>query len=124
MCIIAILPLETQEFNMVKNKQSKNEIDVLHRYNEMHTKDYGKLCMKRLLHQNICKNMLGKFVWYNFEPKLHWNPFDFTIKVNSLRWGGWLPTLLIFVKKTLFHFFKSYVRLMWLSVLHIYFLMI
>ena len=42
LCIIAIfLPLETQEYNH-NGKQNRNEMEVLNRYNEMHTKDYGK----------------------------------------------------------------------------------
>lgn len=44
LCIIAVfLPLETQEYNHIPNgKQNRNEMEVLNRYNEMHTKDYGK----------------------------------------------------------------------------------
>ena len=42
LCIIAFLPLETQEYNFPNGKQNTNEIEVLNRYNEMHTKDYGE----------------------------------------------------------------------------------
>ena len=41
--LIAFLPSATQEYNIPNGKQNRNEMEVLNRYNEMHTKDYGKL---------------------------------------------------------------------------------
>ena len=42
LCIIALWPLESQEYTFQNSHHNTNEIEVLNRYNEMHTKDYGE----------------------------------------------------------------------------------
>ena len=47
-CVIALFPLHSQEYNLLNGSggerrgQDTNEMEVLNRYNEMHTKDYGE----------------------------------------------------------------------------------
>ena len=48
-CVIALFPLGSQEYNLLNGSrgerrrgQDTNEMEVLNRYNEMHTKDYGE----------------------------------------------------------------------------------
>ena len=46
-CVIALFPLGSQEYNILNGSrgergQDTNEMEVLNRYNEMHTKDYGE----------------------------------------------------------------------------------
>ena len=46
-CVIALFPLRSQEYNILnggrrEGGQDTNEMEVLNRYNEMHTKDYGE----------------------------------------------------------------------------------
>ena len=45
--VIALFPLRSQEYNILnggrrEGGQDTNEMEVLNRYNEMHTKDYGE----------------------------------------------------------------------------------
>ena len=42
LCVIAFMPLQSQEYNVPNGKQNTNEMEALNRYNEMHTKDYGE----------------------------------------------------------------------------------
>ena len=47
LCVIALMPLQSQEYTMANGKTGKQNpanggMEVLNRYNEMHTKDYGE----------------------------------------------------------------------------------
>ena len=47
LCVIAVMPLQSQEYSMENGKTGKQNsanggMEVLNRYNEMHTKDYGE----------------------------------------------------------------------------------
>ena len=61
-CVIALFPLRTQEYNIPngsrEGEQNTNEMEVLNRYNEMHTKDYGESPVSVL--QHFIKLSLGQ----------------------------------------------------------------